>query len=461
MKITPLNQQSSSEVVVAVVADEENVLSTKDFDTAPRDDDEATPRSLTSTRWSVIVGVIALIAVIVVATPLLLLTRNDSHEEAAVQIQYAMNLSGNNTETRVIKTITANGLNGNCSIDEDGSSITYTPNEGFVGTDSCSYIVMVCGGNAEFCDYTEETVLLSSPATATLGGSKDIGQDSQTVSSTTPSTTTEQTTTLSDDEKGATTAARTDNPCIECSITNDKQNFCGQLGIDTFVDACSSQTDCKERGLKCQVCNVVDGFDGYVGSGAYICVDDELDASKVASGAVVASATATVATAVTSVSDPSPLTTTSTSSTPTSEASGIASLNGTVWEATGMMWLTDSSFRPTTEEDRNPIILEFKSDTRVSGTCGNNKCWNEVSFTVDQLEFDKFGRTRMVASEQENNYVTLLEENKFFYDVWDDGNNDLPELHLYEIIFDDGGFEQRGRLMVTYVLSEGEINEEV
>ncbi|KAK1741112.1 hypothetical protein QTG54_008364 [Skeletonema marinoi] len=62
----------------------------------------------------------------------------------------------------------------------------------------------------------------------------------------------------------------------------------------------------------------------------------------------------------------------------------------------------------------------------------------------------------MAASEQETNYVYLLEKNKFFYEVSEDGNGS-QELHLYEISDED----KRGRLMATYVQLSEEDEEEV
>lgn len=72
--------------------------------------------------------------------------------------------------------------------------------------------------------------------------------------------------------------------------------------------------------------------------------------------------------------------------------------------------------------------------------------------------FDKLGRTRMVASPQEMNYVYIIEENTFFWEV----NDESSELYLYEIVT-DGDVEVRGDLMVTYVQmpEEEEYNEDV
>ena len=76
------------------------------------------------------------------------------------------------------------------------------------------------------------------------------------------------------------------NPCNECSTSNGgtRNNFCGNLHTSPLQDVCSSQTECKERGLKCQVCTSIVTNDGYggksvvedVGSGAHICVKDDM-----------------------------------------------------------------------------------------------------------------------------------------------------------------------------------------
>ena len=47
-----------------------------------------------------------------------------------------------------VKNITENASNGTCTVGEDGDSITYMPDEGFVGTDLCTYIVC----DEEGCD---------------------------------------------------------------------------------------------------------------------------------------------------------------------------------------------------------------------------------------------------------------------------------------------------------------------
>lgn len=446
MKITPIQNQPS--VAMAVAADEENVIATKnDLDTAPREDDEAFLHS--SSRWTIclVAGLIALVAAVAVFVALPLVNTRD----AALQITFSMNQSGHN-ETRIIKTITSNGQHGICSIDEQGVIITYIPNEGFFGTDTCTYTLS---------DNTEETITvvvtdLDAPVTspdAMVLVSEDRSVNS-TISTTTASTTPIQTATTSSDTEGGaasattttsvptTTAMTEDSVCTECSIRNDTQNFCGQLGIYTFVDACESQTECKEQGLGCKVCAAVDGFEGDVGSGAYICVEEE-EADK-ATSTTTTSATATASSTTTS---------SATSTTTMAEASegGIESLIGTKWKATEIRWRTEE-LKETTEEDRNPIILLFDSDTRVSGTCGNNSCGSVVSLRADRLRFGSFWSTKMIASDQEYNYVDLLQESTFFYEVSEEGNG-LPELRLYEIDI-EGGLEKQGMLMATYVQEE-------
>jgi len=262
--------------------------------------------------------------------------------------------------------------------------------------------------------------------------------------------TVDATTTTTTTTAATTTTAITGSPCSECSMTNVTSNFCGQLGIHTFMDACESQTECKERGLGCRVCTTVEGFDGDdVGGGAYVCVEEE-GASKASDE--------TTTTTTTTTALPTTISSTSTSTTESLKG-GIESLIGTTWKAKQIMWLVDSSsgeLKEATEEDKNPITLLFKSDTRASGTCGNNHCSSGLSVRADQLEFGKFRRTKMAASEQETNYVYLLEKNKFFYEVSEDGNGS-QELHLYEISDED----KRGRLMATYVQLSEEDEEEV
>eukprot|EP00577_Skeletonema_sp_RCC1716_P025672 CAMPEP_0113404768 /NCGR_PEP_ID=MMETSP0013_2-20120614/18578_1 /TAXON_ID=2843 ORGANISM="Skeletonema costatum, Strain 1716" /NCGR_SAMPLE_ID=MMETSP0013_2 /ASSEMBLY_ACC=CAM_ASM_000158 /LENGTH=172 /DNA_ID=CAMNT_0000290417 /DNA_START=89 /DNA_END=607 /DNA_ORIENTATION=+ /assembly_acc=CAM_ASM_000158 len=171
MKLSPISNEPS--VAVAVVADEENVITTKnDFVTAPREDDEDVDTlhsSSSSSRWTkrLIAGVIALVAVVTLSVALPTVNTREA-EDAALQI--------------------------------------------------------------------------------TFGKGKGKDQSSKNVIA--------------------------DNPCSECSITNDTNNFCGLLGIRTFMDACESQTECKEQGLECKLCSTVEGFDGDdVGGGAYVCLE--------------------------------------------------------------------------------------------------------------------------------------------------------------------------------------------
>ncbi|KAL7431338.1 hypothetical protein ACHAXM_002712 [Skeletonema potamos] len=432
MKITPISDQPS--VAVAVVADEENVIATKnDFDNAPLEEEEeveASPRSLSSSsKWiiCVVASVIALVAVVATCIALPLVATIET-EEAPLQITFDLNHSINN-ETRIMKRIISNGQYGICSIDEHGYSITYTPNEGFFGSDTCTYTVIVCSDTDVCDDDKEETIKflvadpdapVTSPDAIVLVGEEISARSITTTPANYATTTTVPTT------------ATADSVCTECSITNGEQNFCGELGIRTLVDACESQTECKERGLECIVCNAVDGFDGDVGSGAYVCVEEEeADAPSTTSASTHPSSTTTKAIA---------------------SGGGIEILIETKWKAMEIMWFADSSseeLKETTEEDRHPITLLFDSDTRASGYCGNNRYWSKVSLRTDRLMFDGFGRTRMVASEQENNYVHLLQENEFFYEVLE-GENGLLELHLYEILIEDD-LEKRGRLMATYV----------
>ena len=82
-------------------------------------------------------------------------------------------------------------------------------------------------------------------------------------------------------------AADKPNPCTECSTSNGgvRNNFCGNIHTLSTQegDACQTQTECADRGLKCQVCTEIVNKDGYggesmeekVGNGAYICVKED------------------------------------------------------------------------------------------------------------------------------------------------------------------------------------------
>jgi len=224
MKITPISNAPS--VTVAVVADEENVIATKNnFDTASRvDDDASLHSSSSSSRWTkcLIAGAIALVAVVAVSVALPLINTREA-EDAALQITFGMNQSSNN-ETRFYKSITSNGRHGICSIDEQGSSITYTPNEGFFGIDTCTYTVIVCT-DTDLCDSTEETITVvvedpdapvTSPDAMVLVGrgvtdstTSTARLMSSTITSTSSTTPAQTTTSAPDEEGGASSAATT------------------------------------------------------------------------------------------------------------------------------------------------------------------------------------------------------------------------------------------------------------
>ena len=447
MKITPISEPS---VAVAVVADEENVIATKNFVGAPGEDVDE--RSSPSSRWNkcliagLITGVLALVAVVAICASLPLIHTREIESGAVQSATLGMNQSGE--FTRFINSITVNGEHGTCSIGEQGYSITYTPNEGFFGVDTCTYTVVVCA-DTDGCDNTEETASFhveDPDAPTTSPDAMVLVSEERTESTTsTPPTATAaaaHTTKTSPDEEGvappfAAKSSAVANPCSECSITNGQNNFCGKLGIYTFLDACESQTECKERGLACMTCSSVEGYDEDVGNGAYICVEDE-------GGDKASDVTTTTTTTTTTLP-----TTTSSPRTNSIEASlgGIESLIGTKWQAAKIMWRLDSSvpeeLKDATEEDKYPIILNFMSDTRVGGTCGNNSCSIGVNTRADQIMFvGKFRRTRMVASEQEQNYVHLLQGNAFNYQVVENSNGSL-ELDLKEI--------ETGQLVATYV----------
>jgi hypothetical protein len=448
MKITPISEPS---VAVAVIADEENVIATKNFDGAPGEDDaDVDEGSSSSSRWNkcliagLISGVLALIAVVAICVSLPLIYTRETESGAVQSITLGMNQSGE--ITRFINSIAVNGEHGTCSIGEQGYSIKYTPNEGFFGVDTCTYTVLVCTDTD--CDNTEETALFHVEDPDALVTSPDamvlVSEERTESTTSTPPTATAaaQTTKTSPDEEGvappfSAKSSVVANPCSECSITNGQNNFCGKLGIYTFLDACESQTECKERGLECMTCSSVEGYDEDVGNGAYICVEDE-------GGDKASDVTTTTTTTTTTLP-----TTTSSPSTNSIEASlgGIESLIGTKWKAKKIMWRLDSSvpeeLKDATEEDKYPITLKFMSDTRVGGTCGNNSCSIKVNIRADQIMFvGKFRRTRMVASEQEQNYVHLLQGNTFNYQVVENGNGSL-ELDLKEI--------ETGQLVATYV----------
>mmetsp|Transcript_26546 Transcript_26546/g.41197 ORF Transcript_26546/g.41197 Transcript_26546/m.41197 type:complete len:522 (+) Transcript_26546:56-1621(+) len=96
---------------------------------------------------------------------------------------------------------------------------------------------------------------------------------------------TTSTTSTSTKAAAAVSSKNGSNPCSECSTSEGgaRHNFCGNLNVNPIQDACSSQTECSDRGLKCKVCTKVVNNDGYggksveedVGSGAYVCVKDE------------------------------------------------------------------------------------------------------------------------------------------------------------------------------------------
>jgi heat shock protein HslJ len=168
------------------------------------------------------------------------------------------------------------------------------------------------------------------------------------------------------------------------------------------------------------------------------------------------STTSSIITTTTTTTTPA-TTTTTTPTTSTEEETTVLeleSLVGKKWEATAMVW-PNSDLTPITPS-RNGIFFDFISDTRVSGACGNNRCWGVVTIRGNKIMFDKLALTRMVASPQEMNYVSIIEENTFFWEV----NDESSELYLYEIVT-DGDVEERGDLMVTYVQMSEEEDTEV
>ena len=192
-------------------------------------------------------------------------------------------------------------------------------------------------------------------------------------------------------------------------------------------------------------------------------LEEEGDATSAAATTSIVSNTSTTSIATTVISTTSsaistvPSTATSVTTTVTENSNaGIDLLIGTKWKALEIRWLKGSlveELKEATEEDRNPITLYFDSESSVSGTCGNNRCWNTLELESGRISLGIFRRTRMIASEQETNYVSLLQGHTFYYEVQDEQDS-MPELHLYETIIEDG-IEKRGRLMATYVkLSE-------
>ena len=63
--------------------------------------------------------------------------------------------------------ITSNALHGTCAINDDGGSITYVPNEGFIGPDVCNYLVCE-GDHTDICSeawFEVEVVAETDPIT--------------------------------------------------------------------------------------------------------------------------------------------------------------------------------------------------------------------------------------------------------------------------------------------------------
>jgi heat shock protein HslJ len=403
MKITPINiteqQQPRPSVAVAVVADEE--LGTKTFDDVPLDDDDDDgDDEITRTRWcspwALIVAIIAPIALIIVVTIFATLPMHrETYQDAPLQITIGMNHQSEYNETRVIKEITSNGQNGLCSIDVDGLSITYEPNLGFFGSDTCAYTVTVC--NVDFCDDVEETitVVVTDPdAPETEPDAMVLVSEGEIVAA---------------EEDASLRTAPSDGTGAETTTAN------------------------------------VAGTTTAIASSSTIVAETSTSPPSTTSSIITTTTTTTT-----------PATTTTTATTSTEEETTVLeleSLVGKKWEATAMVW-PDSDLTPITPS-RNGIFFDFISDTRVSGACGNNRCWGVVTIRGNKIMFDGMGRTRMVASPQEMNYVSIIEGNTFFWEA----NDESSELYLYEIVT-DGDVEERGDLMVTYVQMPEEDDEE-
>ena len=418
MKIAPINiaeqqrqPRPSVAVAQAVVADEE--MGAKTFDDVPLDDDDDNEggNEITRTRWcsqwALVIAIIAPIALIIVVTIFATLPMHrETYQDAPLQVTFGINNQSENNETRVIKEITSNGENGLCSIDEDGLSITYVPDLGFFGSDTCAYTVTVCS-DVDFCDDVQETITV----VVTDPDATETEPDAMVLVS-------EEEIAAAEDDASLRTAP-SDSTVAETTTAN-------VAGTTTAI--ASSSTTVAET-------------------------------SSSPPSTTSSTTTTTTSSSSTTTTTTTPATTTTT--TPTTATEGettvleLESLVGKKWEATAMVW-PDSDLTPITPS-RNGIFFDFISDTRVSGACGNNRCWGVVTIRGNKIMFDGMVRTRMVASPQEMNYVSIIEENTFFWEV----NDESSELYLYEIVT-DGDVEERGDLMVTYVqMSEEEDTEDV
>ena len=400
MKIAPINiteqrqPRPSVAVAQAVVADEE--MGAKTFDDVPLDDDDDDDdNEITRTRWcsqwALIIAIIAPIALIIVVTIFATLPMHrETYHDAPLQVTFGVNNQNENNETRVIKEITSNGQNGLCSIDEDGLSLTYEPNLGFFGSDTCTYTVTVCS-DVDFCDDVEETITV----VVTDPDAPETEPDAMVL--------------VSEGELAAAEEEAEDSSLRTADSTVAETTTANAAGTTTAIVSSST------------------------------------------TNAAVTSSTppsTTSSTTTTTTTTTAPATTTTTTPTTSTEEEttvlGLESLVGKKWEATAMVW-PNSDLTPITPS-RNGIFFDFISDTRVSGACGNNRCWGVVTIRGNKIMFDKLATTRMVATPQETNYLSIIDENMFFWEV----NDESSELYLYEIVT-DGDVEERGELMVTYV----------
>ena len=145
----------------------------------------------------------------------------------------------------------------------------------------------------------------SSGSTKKAEGEKEAAVNPYPARTATTTTTTAATTASTTSSTKEAKAADKPNPCTECSTSNGgvRNNFCGNIHTLSTRDACQSQTECTDRGLKCQVCTEIVNKDGYggerieeqVGNGAYICVKEE-EKSNNATTTTTTSTTTTAAT---------------------------------------------------------------------------------------------------------------------------------------------------------------------
>ena len=166
--------------------------------------------------------------------------KNDSRGDPNLPLsvrQVITNETENNTPS--VNTL-HNALNGVCEVSEDHLSVTYTPNAGFVGSDSCQY--QACDGRGPpFCDTAHITFTVT--AAPTPNPTRNPTPSPTPNPTTAPTVNPANVPVANDDSRTMTNTVPTSTLRINVLVNDDRGNAAFPLSVQSIITDADNEAD--------------------------------------------------------------------------------------------------------------------------------------------------------------------------------------------------------------------------